>query len=405
MTLTLLLDLDDTLLDTNLNVFLPAYFKKLALHLSKKVSPEIFIEAMMRSTQIMYGNMRTDNTLEQVFDQNFYPSLGLQKADISDEINGFYDEIFPTLSSLTAPRPEAISFVKWAFSMGWKVAIATDPLFPRKAILHRLSWAGLDPERNSFSLISDFHNFHFAKISVAYFPEFLGNMNWLDEPVLMVGDSLERDVLPAMAAGIPVFWLNNAGTDKSVTCPQGGYSDLHNYLINADFSQLKVKYDTPKSLIAFLRATPAVVHALSLSLASNMAKTSPGFSEWSFLEIMCHLRDVEMEVNNPRIELIMREENAFIAGQSTDQWAVERNYALQDSKQAIIDFSLARAKLVTILESMDARGWDRSARHTFLGPTSLRELVEIIVDHDRLHMRQAFDAIRRLENNFPEVQV
>ena len=39
--------------------------------------------------------------------------------------------------------------------------------------------------------------------------------------------------------------------------------------------------------------------------------------------------------------------------------------------------------------------WERRARHTFLGPTSLRELAEIMVDHDRLHMQQAAAAVRK----------
>jgi len=398
MTLTLLLDLDDTLLSTNIEVFIPAYFKKLTEYMSKIVPPEVFVKTLMRSTQIMYGNKRTDLTLEQVFDINFYPALGFRKADLASELEKFYDDVFPTLSSLTSPRQEAIDLVEWSFSKGWKIAIATDPLFPRKAILHRLRWAGLDPEKHPFTLISDFHNFHFAKSSVAFYPEFLAHMNWLVEPVLMVGDSLERDILPSIEAGLPVFWLKNSEPDVSVQSPQGWYAQLRNYLETADLSSLKVNYRSPMALIAFLRSTPAVFHSLLLLLSREQAAERPDVNEWSFLEILCHLRDVDSDVNLLRVAAILREENTFVAGQSTDQWANERNYSSQDLMKSFSDFVSVREKLVSLLENLESGNWDRSARHTFLGPTSLRELVEIMVDHDRLHIRQAMDAIKPIGN-------
>ena len=183
MTFSLLLDLDDTLLDTNIDAFLSAYFKKLAAHMAQRVPPEQFINALLRSTQIMYGSKRIDFTLEQVFSENFYPALGLPQAELAAAIDKFYDDVFPLLEPLTKPRPAAVALVEWAFAQGWNVAIATDPLFPRKAILHRLRWAGLAPEKYPFTLISDFQTFHFAKASLAYYPEFLARMGWTDAKV------------------------------------------------------------------------------------------------------------------------------------------------------------------------------------------------------------------------------
>jgi FMN phosphatase YigB (HAD superfamily) len=393
MTFSLLLDLDDTLLDTNIDAFLAAYFKTLAKHMSTSIPPEQFTRALLRSTQIMYASRRADLTLEQVFSENFYPALGFDQLALSNELDKFYDEVFPTLASLTTPRPEAVSLVEWAFSKGWNVAIATDPLFPRKAILHRLRWAGLAPEKYPFTLISDYQNFHFAKASVAYYPEFLAKMNWTDSPVLMVGDSLERDVLPSRQAGIPVFWLKANGQESQPGIPQGWYAELKNYLETTDLRSLKVDYSAPQALVTFLEATPAVLHTQLLTTPRAGWTQRPQPGEWSLLEILCHLRDVDLEVNLPRVEAILAEENAFITGQSTDQWADERQYAQQDPDQALADFVAARAKLVNRLSGLEPADWERRARHTFLGPTSLRELAEIMVDHDRLHMQQAAAAI------------
>ncbi len=394
MTFNLLLDLDDTLLDSNIDALIPVYFQKLAAHMAHAVSPDKFIRELARGTQVMYGSMRMDRTLEQVFGENFYPALDLPQADLAAAIDKFYDDVFPTLEPLTKPRPEAIALVEWAFSQGWKVAIATDPLFPRKAILHRLRWAGLAPEKYPFALIPDFQTFHFAKVSVAYFPEFLARMGWTDGPLLMVGDSLERDIAPAREAGLPSFWLSADGQRPPDGVPHGTLADLRLYLESTDLSALKADYSSPAALLAFLQATPAVLHTLSLSLAPEqwIKRSQPG--EWAFLEVLCHLCDVDADVNLARVETVLREDKAFIAGQMTDQWAEERQYIHQNGETALGEFFIARARLVDRLRSITADDWKRSARHTIFGPTNLRELVGFMVDHDRLHIQQAMAAVK-----------
>lgn len=387
MTFTLLLDLDDTLLDSNIDALIPVYFQKLAAYMSDLVPANKFIAELARGTQVMYASTRSDQTLEQVFGENFYPALGLPQADLAARIDQFYDEIFPTLQPLTKPRPAAVALVEWAFAQGWQVAVATDPLFPRKAILHRLRWAGLPPEKYPFTLISDFQTFHFAKFSVAYFPEFLGYLGWTDEPLLMVGDSLERDIYPARQAGLPAFWLAD-GTPPPPGVPSGSLDDLRRYLELVDLASLKVDYSSPSALTAFLQATPALIHHLSRQLPAESWTERPASGEWSFLEILCHLRDVDAEVNLTRLETVLGTEKAFIVGQMTDQWAEERQYQQQNGESALRAYFTARARLVEKLKTLTPADWERSARHSIFGPTTLRELVSFMVDHDRLHIQQ-----------------
>jgi phosphoglycolate phosphatase-like HAD superfamily hydrolase len=319
--------------------------------------------------------------------------MGWPEEELAAEINRFYDEVFPTLETLTRPRPAAIEMVEWAFAQGWEVAIATDPLFPRKAILHRLRWAGLAPEKYPFKLVSDFETFHFAKASVAYYPEFLAHMRWADTPLLMVGDSLERDVQPSQQAGLPVFWLK---TNEQAAVPgllQGNFADLKQLLERTDPASFTVNQSGPSALCAFLQATPSALHTLSRTISSEQWTHNPRPAEWSCLEVLCHLRDVDMEVNLPRLELFLKESNPIITAQETDQWAKARQYQQQDPAAALADFLAARKKLVARLASLPAADWQRPARHTILGPTSLRELVGFMVDHDQLHIHQAFEAL------------
>ena len=74
--------------------------------------------------------------------------------------------------------------------------------------------------------------------------------------------------------------------------------------------------------------------------------------EWCLTEILCHLRDVEKEVNIQRFEKVLTEENPFIAGRDTDQWAQERRYIEQDGRLALDQFTAARVKILEKLENL-----------------------------------------------------
>ncbi len=396
MTFHLLFDLDDTLLDSNIEALVPVYFQKLAAHLADVLPPQQMLQELMRSTMAMYRSTRVDQTLEQVFSEQFYPPLKTTQETVAAQIEQFYDEIFPTLQPLTRPRPEAISLVQWALSRGWDVSVATDPLFPRKAILHRLRWAELAPETYPFQLISDFQTFHFAKASVSYFGEFLGHLGWDGEsPLLMVGDSIERDIIPARKAGIPVFWLNPNGQSSpdAEGIPQGTLSDLRAFLETADVSALKADFASPAALVAALHAAPALMHHLTRVTPSEKWAVRPAPEEWAFNEILCHLRDVDAEVNLPRVVAVLGGQNPVVTGLNTDPWAEERRYIEQDGALAFQQFVIARAQLVEKLKTLSPEEWQRPARHTIFGPTHLRELVGFMVEHDRAHFKQARESV------------
>ena len=174
MPLTLLLDLDDTLLNTNLSAFIPAYFQALAKNLSPHIAPELMTRALLVGTNQMNTSEDFSNTLSDVFDASFYPLLNISRGELAPAIENFYDNIFPTLKGLTTQRPDAKPFVDWAFSKGYRLVVATDPLLPRKATYHRLRWAGFDPEQ--FEIVTTYEDFHFSKTHAAYYAEVLGRL-------------------------------------------------------------------------------------------------------------------------------------------------------------------------------------------------------------------------------------
>jgi FMN phosphatase YigB (HAD superfamily) len=394
MPITLLLDLDDTLLNTNMDAFIPAYYQALSAALADKVSPEIMLPALVDGTKAMMANMDPALTLREVFDTHFFPKLNVDRLALRERIDHFYDEVFPELGSLTSPIPEAVGLVEWAFAQGHRVIIATNPLFPLKAIQHRLRWAGLSPEKYPFALVTSYETFHFTKEKVAYYPEMLAQLGWPDDPAVMVGDDIEREVKPTQAAGVPVFWVRKPGevSPEPVGVPQGTLISFRSWLEKATLPGLKVSFESPPALLANLRSTPAALATITASLSHQAWRRIPAPAEWCLTEIICHLRDMEREVNLPRLRKVLAEQNPFLVGEATDGWVKERLYADQDGPQALAEFTVARKETLGLLDGL-VDEWSRPSRHSIFGPTSLQELVGFIASHDRAHVQQVWKTL------------
>lgn len=390
MTITLLLDLDDTLLDTNIQEFAPAYFSSLSAALADRVSPDVMLPALMGGTRAMMANTDPSLTLRQVFNDYFFPQLGLAREELQEQIDRYYDEAFPGIQGVTRQRPEAVAFVEWAFEQGHRVAVATNPYFPLKAIHHRLRWAGLPPEHYPFALISSYETFHFTKETGAYFYEFLGQLGWPDDPVVMVGNDPDMDLLPARNVGLPVFWVREGRDESRPEIPQGTFADLRAWLETSDPERLCPSFETPQACLAVLRAAPAAIASLTDGLPAERWQCQPAPREWCLTEIMCHLRDVDREVHLARLRRVLDEENPFLPGEVTDRWVEERGCARQDGRLALQAFVTARKELLALLEGLAPAAWSRPARHAIFGPTTLLELVKFIAEHDRLHIQQVF---------------
>ena len=403
MSLTLLLDLDDTLLQNNLDDFLPAYLQTLSREAARYVAPDVFMRGLLGGVKAMSANQQPECTLEEVFSSVFFPTLGRAEQELRPFFEWFYAEIFPTLQPLTRPVPGAVSVVEQAFERGYRLAVTTNPLFPRSAIEQRLAWANLPVDKYPFELVTTYETSHFSKPSPAYFAEALGRLGWLQEPALVVGDDLERDIASARQLGLPAYWIRREGAQPGPSYPPSGYGSLGELLAWIDqtpVEHLQADFQIPSALAAILRSTPAVLDHLRRTIPGDAWQCCPDENEWCITEIFCHLRDVDRELNLPRLQKVLSENNPFIPGMDTDAWAQERNYARQNGQQALTDFNTGRLRILSLLEGLRSEDWQRPARHAIFGPTRLIELVEIIAGHDRLHVKQAQQACAVVPANY-----
>src|SRR5689334_3030514 len=97
MPLTLLFDLDDTLIDTNLASFVPAYFQAIGNQLADRTTPDVTARALVTGLNSMNNSQDATRTLMEVFEADFYPMVGAQKEELVEVLDEFYDNKFPLL--------------------------------------------------------------------------------------------------------------------------------------------------------------------------------------------------------------------------------------------------------------------------------------------------------------------
>ncbi|MGD2144208.1 MAG: HAD family hydrolase [Anaerolineae bacterium] len=203
----ILFDLDDTLLGNSMDRFLPAYFRALTRYLDHLVSPQRLISELMRATQVMDTNTSRELTNEEAFASAFYPAMPQERFTLESAFEQFYAEEFPKLRRLTRRRSEARPLVEWTLEQGFQVVVATNPMFPRSAVERRLAWAGVPVDQFDYSLVTTYENMHTTKSHPAYYREILERLGRRPGECLMVGDSWDKDIVPASSVGLHVYWI------------------------------------------------------------------------------------------------------------------------------------------------------------------------------------------------------
>jgi FMN phosphatase YigB (HAD superfamily) len=343
----------------------------------------------------MIDNQDPTRTLKEAFDARFYPALGTTEEALRDDIDRFYSKIYPELRELTNQVPGAAEFLEKVAKEKLQIAIATNPLFPQTAIRQRLQWSGIDPADDRIQLITSYEHFHFAKPKPAYYAEILGWLGVPAEAAVMIGDDPENDLKPAIALGLPSFKiaLDSEGINSEHDL-QAAWSWLQKQI---ERTQNTPTSHSPTALLARMRGYLAALQQRMEQLSTDEWTRRPSDREWSPLEIICHLRDTEKEVNYPRLHLLLTDPTPFLSAANPDEWADERNYQHQDPAQALAEFSAARQQTIARLANLSVDQWETPARHSLLGPTTLAEVLSVAADHDLLHLKQLRETITAIK--------
>ena len=198
-----LFDLDGTLLPMDQEVFVKAYFKGIATKLAPYgYESETLIKNIWAGTGAMIKN-RGPDTNETAF-WNFFKKVYGEEV-IKDEpvFDSFYRNEFDNVKTVCEFNPLAEKTVKTLKSMGLRLILATNPIFPAVATECRMNWAGLDA--NDFEFYTTYENSVYSKPNPAYFTDLLHRFDLAPCEVLVFGNNTFEDGECALGAGIKCF--------------------------------------------------------------------------------------------------------------------------------------------------------------------------------------------------------
>jgi hypothetical protein len=143
-----------------------------------------------------------------------------------------------------------------------------------------------------------------------------------------------------------------------------------------------------------LSSLPAVLAALLTNLDATAWRTRPVPTEWAPVEIVCHLRDEEVEDFGARLRVIMEGGTAFVPI-DPERWAVERRYLEDDGSRALASFRERRTASLGLLAKIDPARLSGSVEHRRFGRLSGLDILAAWVEHDRLHLTQLTATLAR----------
>lgn len=226
-----LFDLDGTLLSFDKVNFTKKYINCLVNYIvpfgyeSKKIVDTIF--AGTNSMKSNIGNKTNEEIFWEIF-ESVYGKKALEDKKIFEE---FYNNSFDNINDEDRKNLEVVNAVKTLKDKGYKLIVASNPVFPLVAQKKRIKWAGLNPD--DFDFITSYETMHFSKPSLKYYQEILEIVKAESEDCIMVGNDVTEDMI-AKELGMKVFLIDGFIENKKnedISCfPKGNFKQLLSYI-------------------------------------------------------------------------------------------------------------------------------------------------------------------------------
>ena len=225
----ILFDLDGTLNQMEVNLFVMNYLKSIAASVAHLVPPRKVIKNLLSASKAVEMNNGEQINID-AYAEAFFPLEGHSREVIEPLFDLFYENEFSKLKEFALKKPGARSVVQKAFNKGYDVVIATTPLLPETAVRQRLNWA--DVGDFPYKLITTIEYSRATKPNLTYYRQICEDINHPPEACLMVGDE-DKDMVAANI-GCQTFLITSKNTkiDDSVPEPtyRGTLADLEKML-------------------------------------------------------------------------------------------------------------------------------------------------------------------------------
>lgn len=186
--------------------FVNVYFKMLAAKLVPYgYEPQQLINAILAGIEAMIKNDGSQLN-EDAFWKRFVDIYGDKVLADKPVFEDFYKNEFQDARSFCGFNPKAAENVRLLKDKGYRVVLATNPLFPSIATESRIRWAGLEP--SEFDLYTTYENTSYCKPNLDYYRDILKRINCRPEECLMVGNDVGEDMV-VEALGMQAFLLTD----------------------------------------------------------------------------------------------------------------------------------------------------------------------------------------------------
>ncbi len=392
-----LLDLDDTLLGNPTEPFIQTYLALLSGALSQTFPPAV-LEGVMQGTAAVARKRDPLRTNEEAFYEVLAPRLPVSREAFDAPVAEFYRTVFPRLRAQTQLRPFVRGMVEWLIGEGYQVVVATNPFFPRVAIEQRLAWAGLPVDVIPFALVTTLENMHFCKPHPEYYEEILARLGVRNDEAIMVGDDWHNDIAPAWRAGLNTYWAPAGGAEPDPAAPvvPDGIGTMEQFarLVQDDgwLRSLSPRPLTPDQIAPRLTGNVAALLGVAREAPPHVWTKRPGTGEPSPVELVAALELREREVNRPRLETIIREDDPPLAPPPD----VPLPDPLPEGWSAALAFAAERQRTLDLLAALPDDAWMRPARHHTRGATTLLAEADRVARHDRQQIARLVEVVGRL---------
>jgi DinB superfamily len=154
----------------------------------------------------------------------------------------------------------------------------------------------------------------------------------------------------------------------------------------------------PQNVLTHARAELArfslVLDSLLDGLEAAGWRARPAPAEWAPVEIVCHLRDEEIEDFGARLRVVLERGPRFTPI-DPERWAKERRYLEDDGPRALATFRERRAASLALLAGIAPAGLTTVVEHPRSGGLSGLDILAAWVEHDRLHLTQLAATLAR----------
>jgi FMN phosphatase YigB (HAD superfamily) len=202
----ILFDLDNTLVLFDEAQFYQGYFRSIEKVFEDLMPADMFMERLISAVRALVqnnGEVTNAEYFKDVFAQGFMD----KRDELWNRFIYFYDTEYDKLEINFSLPKNLYETMDKIVQTGFKLVLASNPIFPLNVQMKRLGWVGLD--HLPFHMVTHIENMSFCKPRIEYYLEICKKINEPPEACLMVGNDPVNDMVAALT-GMKTYLTNDS---------------------------------------------------------------------------------------------------------------------------------------------------------------------------------------------------